>query len=273
MECFFLVLIGCGLSSCCAQLEDDKSLGAYNIMRESTLHVVLRCRGGGSDGLRVWVQLPNMLQPVRFMMADEDTVGVLKAKIADKFHIASEVQVMHFKGTQLDNARSLRHYGMQHNSLLQLTVASGLAAGGKITQKIHEDPLPDGGWAPDDTACRVFVHLAGPALWRRITGRAMPPTPVSAQAYTEAGLPWFKTDDAAMAGVAPTKALAGLLDIRQAVQVQAPAVPGGPVAGPLPVSAAARAVLHDPSLLVPASQVTLAADRPRSGDMIDDGEW
>lgn len=223
----------------------------------------------GSDGMQILVQLPNTPTPVPFMMDGSDSIAQLKSKIMQSFHLAIEIQVLSFQGKQLRNEHSLRQCGLGQGSTVQLTTASGLAAGGKITQKIYEDPHPAGSWAPDDASCRVFVHLAGPDLWHRITGRSMPPTPVSAKTYTDAGLPWFKTYDAAIKGVAATKALAGLVDIAEAVQVQgaAAALSGPPPL--LPLSASVQQVLQDPSLLVPDSPVLPVQQK----GMVDDGEW
>jgi hypothetical protein len=70
----------------------------------------------------------------------------------------------------------------------------GLAAGGRMRQKIYPDPHGIETWSPSDSA-RVWVHLVNSALWREITGEEPPATPVTAKSYAQAGLPWFKVYD------------------------------------------------------------------------------
>lgn len=90
----------------------------------------------------------------------------------------------------------------------------GLAAGGRMDQKIYPDPYGVDTWDPAAGA-RVFVHLVNSELWREITGEAPPPTPVTARSYAEAGLPWFDLYDEAAPTLAPTGKLAGVRSIRQ----------------------------------------------------------
>lgn len=66
----------------------------------------------------------------------------------------------------------------------------GIGAGGRMRQEIFPD---DYGWQTWDPSIvgRAEVRLVGVAEWSALTGEQPPPTPVSARAYTEAGLPWF----------------------------------------------------------------------------------
>jgi hypothetical protein len=66
----------------------------------------------------------------------------------------------------------------------------GLAPGGRIRQVIKKDPYGIDDW---DTSVhsRCFVHLLNSEDYGRVTGREPPPTPVTAQAYADAGVPWF----------------------------------------------------------------------------------
>ena len=66
----------------------------------------------------------------------------------------------------------------------------GLAPGGRIRQEIAQDPYGLDVW---DTSVhsRCFVHLLNAEHYREVTGRAPPPTPVTAEAYKKAGIPWF----------------------------------------------------------------------------------
>lgn len=87
--------------------------------------------------------------------------------------------------------------------------AMGLGAGGTMRQEIVADTRPVTDYRPDPTA-RVFVHLASAAEWQAITGEPAPPTPVSAHAYAEHGLPWFDYYDADAADLPASAELAGV---------------------------------------------------------------
>lgn len=92
--------------------------------------------------------------------------------------------------------------------------AMGLAAGGRMKQKIYPDPHGLDVWDPYARA-RVYVHIVNSELWREITGEAAPPTPVSAKSYTSSGLPWFELYDEHAATVDPTDVLAGVKSIKE----------------------------------------------------------
>lgn len=66
----------------------------------------------------------------------------------------------------------------------------GLGAGGRIDQVIYEDDFDDADWQTTP-AGKVWVHLVAAADWTRFTGEPAPSTPITAEAYAEAGLPWF----------------------------------------------------------------------------------
>ncbi len=90
----------------------------------------------------------------------------------------------------------------------------GLAAGGKMRQKIYPDPHGIGTWDPDNTG-RIVLHIVNSAMYQEITGKAPPPTPISAQTYTEHGLPWFDLYDEEMADIAAPDALKEVKSVKQ----------------------------------------------------------
>jgi hypothetical protein len=90
----------------------------------------------------------------------------------------------------------------------------GLAAGGRMTQKIYPDPHGFDTWDPNRSG-RIFVHIVNSLMYREITGEPAPESPVSARTYTEHGLPWFRLYDEARGTAAESDALSGIRSVRE----------------------------------------------------------
>ncbi|MCG5549424.1 hypothetical protein [Halorhodospira halochloris] len=88
----------------------------------------------------------------------------------------------------------------------------GLAAGGLMRQRIHEDPFGLQSWE-QATASRCFVHILNSRHFQQVTGYAAPQEPPSAERYSLAGLPWFELQDddfAALEGAPPLQQVESL---------------------------------------------------------------
>jgi len=92
--------------------------------------------------------------------------------------------------------------------------AMGLGAGGRMQQKIYPDPYGLDTWDPTSSG-EVFVHIVNSEQYEALTGHPPPPTPISAAAYTEHGLPWFELYDEAKGAVAASRRLAGVKSVRE----------------------------------------------------------
>lgn len=113
--------------------------------------------------------------------------------------------------------------------------AMGLAAGGRMTQKVYPDPHGLDVWDQSESA-RVYVHIVSSLQWREITGEEAPPTPVTAKTYAQHGYPWFQLYDEHLAALPGSDALANVQSIadKDAALFGAPlsdegAVPAWPV--------------------------------------------
>ena len=71
----------------------------------------------------------------------------------------------------------------------------GLSGGGKMHQDIHEDEHEFSAWDQRVTE-RCFITIANANQWMTITGEEPPISPISADEYTKAGLPWYSHYDA-----------------------------------------------------------------------------
>ena len=72
----------------------------------------------------------------------------------------------------------------------RLSLNMGLAPGGRMKQKIYDDPHTFDVWDLRNSS-RCFVHITNSIAWRAITGSAPPTMPPTAKQYTDCGLPWF----------------------------------------------------------------------------------
>jgi len=93
-------------------------------------------------------------------------------------------------------------------------IEMGIAAGGSIQQQIVEDEYGANTWDPDCNIC-FQIHIVNSAVYQELTGRPVPPTPITAEAYVKARLPWFKHYDETRRTVSVPTAFKKLLSVVQ----------------------------------------------------------
>lgn len=97
------------------QLENDRSLADYNVQKESTVHLVLRLRGGTQIFVKTFTGRTMTME-----MEKNETVESLKQKIFNKEGISADQQRLIFGGKNLENDRTLSEYNVQKESTVHL---------------------------------------------------------------------------------------------------------------------------------------------------------
>ncbi|TFK29558.1 hypothetical protein FA15DRAFT_610192 [Coprinopsis marcescibilis] len=102
-------------------------------------------------------------------------------------------------------------WGEAHSSRRVL----GIAAGGKIVQKIYKDKNSTRVYN-EELGRRFHIHIVTPEVWEELTGIVPPFTPVNRDLYLRHGIPWFKLfDDYVEAITGVSEALKSVVSVAQ----------------------------------------------------------
>ncbi|KAF9682062.1 hypothetical protein SADUNF_Sadunf05G0069300 [Salix dunnii] len=100
------------------QLEDGRTLADYNIQKESTLHLVLRLRGGTMIKVKTLTG-----KEIEIDIEPTDTIDRIKERVEEKEGIPPVQQRLIYAGKQLGDDKTARDYNIEGGSVLHLVLA------------------------------------------------------------------------------------------------------------------------------------------------------
>ena len=98
------------------QLEDGRTLSDYNIQEYSTLHLILRLRGG----MQIIVNVLPVKKTITLGVDSNDSIKTVKLLIQDEEGIAPDQQCLIFAGIELEDSGTLNDYRISQESTLDL---------------------------------------------------------------------------------------------------------------------------------------------------------
>ncbi|XP_022877820.1 ubiquitin-NEDD8-like protein RUB2 isoform X4 [Olea europaea var. sylvestris] len=100
------------------QLEDGRTLADYNIQKESTLHLVLRLRGGTMIKVKTLTG-----KEIEIDIEPTDTIERIKERVEEKEGIPPVQQRLIYAGKQLADDKTAKDYNIEGGSVLHLVLA------------------------------------------------------------------------------------------------------------------------------------------------------
>ncbi|VAH05910.1 unnamed protein product [Triticum turgidum subsp. durum] len=101
-----------------AKLEDGRTLADYNVQKESTLHLVLRLRGGTTIKVKTLTG-----KEIEIDIDPTDTVDRIKERVEEKEGIPPVQQRLIFAGKQLADDKTAKDYNIKGGDVLHLVLA------------------------------------------------------------------------------------------------------------------------------------------------------
>ncbi|KAK3005462.1 hypothetical protein RJ639_016333 [Escallonia herrerae] len=116
------------------QLEDGRTLADYNIQKESTLHLVLRLRGGTMIKVKTLTG-----KEIEIDIEPTDTIDRIKERVEEKEGIPPVQQRLIYAGKQLADDKTAKDYNIEGGSVLHLVLAlRGVTCGALIVFYLNE---------------------------------------------------------------------------------------------------------------------------------------
>ncbi|KIM75941.1 hypothetical protein PILCRDRAFT_826774 [Piloderma croceum F 1598] len=157
----------------------------------------------------------------------DDTVTNIKERLQEKECIPVDQQRLIFAGQPLKNDHKLSDYNVETESTLHLILRlrgggilpldeprMGVAAGGRISQKIYKD-INLTKCYDNENPERLWVHTVTSTAWEMITGVVPPLSPIVPGTYKAYRYPWFCLYDEKMPALPSTGRFNNIRSVRQ----------------------------------------------------------
>ncbi|KAH8823689.1 hypothetical protein DL96DRAFT_1558604 [Flagelloscypha sp. PMI_526] len=162
----------------------------YDVQKEDQLHLTLL------RDMKIFIKSASE-KTFSILVDMSDTIDIVMLKIQDVNGCRPSEQSLWFDREYLREGRTINGHPTLPDPRM------GIAAGGKIVQKIYRDTNSPLVYDEDDVS-RVFIHAVSTAAWEMITGVVCPLTSITPALYKAHDYPWFALYDEHLSTVQPS---------------------------------------------------------------------